>query len=138
MELGTKEAILEISSNINVVRDFIDVRDAARAILAVMEKGKVSEVYNIGTGVGTTTKAALSHLVSSSKASNKIKAKQAKASTQNLRGSAHINPADQCGVADISKLTAATGFTPKYSLKESIEDDLTYWRNEMGKAGQST
>lgn len=38
--------------NGNPQRDFMDVRDVARAIKTVLEKGELNSVYNIGNGVG--------------------------------------------------------------------------------------
>jgi nucleoside-diphosphate-sugar epimerase len=35
----------------NLIRDFIDVRDAVQAINLVMEKGEPNSIYNIGNGV---------------------------------------------------------------------------------------
>ena len=35
--------------------------------------------------------------------------------------------------ADISKLVAATGWHPEYSLDQIIEDTLNYWRAELKK-----
>jgi UDP-glucose 4-epimerase len=35
----------------NLIRDFIDVRDAVQAINLVMEKGELNSIYNVGNGV---------------------------------------------------------------------------------------
>jgi nucleoside-diphosphate-sugar epimerase len=34
-----------------LIRDFIDVRDAVRAIALIMEKGELNSIYNVGNGV---------------------------------------------------------------------------------------
>lgn len=38
--------------NLDLVRDFSDVRDVVHAYRTLIEKGKVGEVYNVGSGVG--------------------------------------------------------------------------------------
>jgi GDP-4-dehydro-6-deoxy-D-mannose reductase len=141
MEIGTKQPVLEIASKIDVVRDFIDVRDAARAVISVVEKGKSGEVYNIATGRSLSTKSVLTELVQLTKSTTPIKAKLAAkpvSTGSSLRGSKSLsfNPADRCALADVTKLTTELGFSPKYSLKESLEDSLTYWRSEMKKQQQ--
>lgn len=35
----------------DLIRDFIDVRDAVQAIALVIEKGELNEIYNVGSGV---------------------------------------------------------------------------------------
>ncbi|ODB81600.1 MULTISPECIES: GDP-mannose 4,6-dehydratase [Micromonospora] len=39
--------------NVESERDFVDVRDAVRALAAIMEGGRPDRVYNVCTGVGT-------------------------------------------------------------------------------------
>lgn len=36
--------------NLDTFRDFTDVRDIVRGYILLLEKGKVGEVYNIGSG----------------------------------------------------------------------------------------
>lgn len=43
---------LTIHGEGSAVRDFVHVEDVRRAVMLLLEKGEIGEVYNIGTGVG--------------------------------------------------------------------------------------
>ena len=49
--------------NLNIIRDFTDVKDVVRAYLLLMQKGKEGEVYNLGVGVGVSIKKILDLLM---------------------------------------------------------------------------
>ncbi len=38
----------------HTIRDYIYIQDLARGITSIMDSGKIGEVYNLGTGIGTT------------------------------------------------------------------------------------
>ncbi len=38
----------------HTIRDYIYIQDLARGIIAIMDSGKIGEVYNLGTGTGRT------------------------------------------------------------------------------------
>lgn len=49
ISLGRKESYLEVG-NLDVTRDFSDVRDIVRGYIAALERGLAGEVYNLCTG----------------------------------------------------------------------------------------
>jgi GDP-4-dehydro-6-deoxy-D-mannose reductase len=51
MELGRRPPVLEVG-NLDVERDFTDVRDVARAYRLLGERGRPGEAYNVCSGVG--------------------------------------------------------------------------------------
>jgi UDP-glucose 4-epimerase len=101
-------------------RDYIFVEDVAEGILnAALSPGTAGQVYNLGTGVGTPF-IDMVHLVA-----------------QNIPGTEVQYlpwPQDRYFVetgdfiADISKITAATGWAPRTSLQEGIERTIAYFQ----------
>ncbi len=105
--------------NLEVVRDFTDVRDIARAHRLLAERGQAGEIYNIGTGQGTKIADALATLAS-----------LARTPVEVYVNPALVRPVDQALlVADSSKLRAAVGWEPQYSIAQTLADMLEYWRN---------
>ena len=48
--------------NLDVIRDFTDVRDVVRAYRLLAQSGQPGEVYNLGSGSGTKIADALEYL----------------------------------------------------------------------------
>ncbi|WP_422927813.1 GDP-mannose 4,6-dehydratase [Singulisphaera sp. PoT] len=116
VEAGRK-ARVEVG-NLEVVRDFTDVRDVVRAYLILAEKGQPGEIYNIGTGQGTKIADALATLTSLTHTPVDVFIDQAL-----------VRPVDQpLLIADSSKLRASTGWEPRFSIAQTLEDMLAYWR----------
>lgn len=65
IERGEQEVLYV--GNLTAVRDFTCVEDMVKAYILLMEKGKVGDVYNIGTGVGLTMKEIVDMLCSLAK-----------------------------------------------------------------------
>ena len=60
VEKGHRDCV-EIG-NLDVVRDFIDVRDVVRAYRLLAGNGQTGEIYNLGSGQGTKIADALDYL----------------------------------------------------------------------------
>ena len=99
-------------------RDFIDVRDAARALLLLASLDEPYEIYNVGSGVARVSAEVLTALVDHS----------------NFRAEMTIDPqpgraADSPHLAgDITRLRAL-GFVPAFSFAGSLGDMLDYYRS---------
>jgi GDP-4-dehydro-6-deoxy-D-mannose reductase len=52
--------------NLDIVRDFSDVRDVMHAYRLIMEKGKLGEIYNVGSGIGYNLRKVLEKLIDNS------------------------------------------------------------------------
>src|SRR5713101_6334751 len=61
IELGLADSLAV--GNLAAVRDFVDVRDAARAIWTIAEKGVPGEVYNLCCGQGHAIQEVLDHML---------------------------------------------------------------------------
>jgi GDP-4-dehydro-6-deoxy-D-mannose reductase len=116
VEAGTK-ARVEVG-NLDVVRDFTDVRDVVRAYRLLALKGTAGEVYNLGSGRGTKLSDALEYLRS-----------KATVPVEVFVDPARFRPVDQpLLVADASRLRAATGWEPSFTIEQTLSDMLDAWR----------
>ena len=119
VEAGLKPRV-EVG-NLEVVRDFTDVRDVVRGYRLLAERGAPGEVYNLGSGRGTRIADALEALRSLARAAVEIHVDPAR-----------VRPVDQpLLVADASKLRAATGWEPRFSISQTLADMLDYWRDAV-------
>ncbi len=116
IEAGQKECI-EVG-NLEVVRDFTDVRDIVRAYRLLAEHGRPGEIYNIGTGREITLKQMLEML-----------RKLARVPVDVRIDPARVRPVDQpLLLANAAKLRAETGWEPRYSIEQTLSDMLDVWR----------
>jgi GDP-4-dehydro-6-deoxy-D-mannose reductase len=123
VEAGRKPRV-EVG-NLDVVRDFTDVRDVVRAyrLLATIE-GVSGEIYNLGSGRGTKLADALETL-----------RELAGVPIEVFVDPARVRPVDQpLLVADASKLRAATGWETRYSIEATLADMLDDWRRSVRSA----
>jgi GDP-4-dehydro-6-deoxy-D-mannose reductase len=108
--------------NLDVVRDYLDVRDAAAAYLAILENGKDGAVYNIARGEPRRLGEVLEMLLAKSRVPVEVEA-----------DTTRRRPFDidyQAG--DAGKLMKDTGWKPLIPLDRTLEDLLQYWR-EAGR-----
>lgn len=107
--------------NLDVVRDFTDVRDVVRAYRLLAEKGSAGEIFNVGTGQGTRIADALAILRSLARMSVEIH-------TDPVR----MRPVDQpLLIADASKLRTVTGWEPQFAMQQTLQDMLNFWRQTL-------
>ncbi len=119
VEAGHK-AHIEVG-NLEVVRDFTDVRDVVRGYRLLARHGKAGEIYNLGSGRGTKLAIALEHLRTLARRPVEVRIDPAR-----------IRPVDQpLLVADASKLRAATGWKPLYTIEQTLADMLENCRKEL-------
>jgi nucleoside-diphosphate-sugar epimerase len=101
-----------IVGDLDVRRDFIDVRDVASAMIALAEHGHAGSIYNVGTGRSHRVGDGLDRLIASSGRSVQVTIDPV---LQSNRG-----PSDSR--ADITRITAHTGWKPLISWEQSLED----------------
>jgi GDP-4-dehydro-6-deoxy-D-mannose reductase len=107
--------------NLDVVRDFTDVRDVVRGYHLLAERGVSGEVYNLGSGRGTRIADALETLT-----------ELAKTPVEVHTDPARVRPVDQpLLVADPSKLRQATGWEPRFPIDQTLSDMLRFWRDAL-------
>ncbi len=119
IEVGLRPRI-EVG-NLEVTRDFTDVRDIVTAYRLLATKGKAGEIYNIGTGRDISLKRMLEILKEQSSANVEIHVDPAR-----------VRPVDQpLLLADASKLRAETGWEPQFTTEQTLRDMLDYWRKQV-------
>lgn len=93
-------------------RDFIDVRDVARALIALAFRGEPGRIYHVGTGGSHAVGEGLDHLIARS---GRVVEVQVDPGLVGPRG-----PRDSR--ADIRRITSTTGWRPEISLERSLND----------------
>jgi len=107
--------------NLEIKRDFTDVRDVVRAYVALLEKGQAGEIYNVCSGQPVSLQWILDTLISYSSSPIRIKVdpqRLRKADIPLLYG-------------DNTKLRTTTGWQPEYPLGQTLKDLLDYWRFQL-------
>lgn len=111
-----RPAVLSVG-DLDLVRDFSDVRDVVAAYVAACERGASGEAYNICSGVGRSVRSVLDTL--SEIVGVKVRTEVA---DQRLRpGSVRV----LIGSAD--RLRAATGWAPRYDWRQTLTDVVSEW-----------
>ncbi len=110
-----------VCGNLDVIRDFIDVRDVVRAYDLLLHKGKVGEVYNVCSGEGHKLSAVLELL-------------QEKAETNIF---VEVDPVlmrpveNPVIIGSYEKLQKDTGFQKEYTFSRSLAEVLDYWQRQV-------
>jgi GDP-4-dehydro-6-deoxy-D-mannose reductase len=122
IERGDIAPILKVG-NIDVQRDFCDVRDVVRAYILLLRKGRRGEPYNICSGKAIALREVLDFLIreASGKAPISVEIDQAK-----LR---KVDMPFQIG--SDRKISEETGWSPGFPIEHTLCDLLAYWRQKM-------
>jgi GDP-4-dehydro-6-deoxy-D-mannose reductase len=103
--------------NLEVVRDFLDVRDAVRAMWVIAQKGKPGQVYNICSGTGSRIKDILDRMISFANCRIEI-----------IQAPELIRSIDRPSlIGDCFKLSQL-GWKPEIPLENTFVDIISYWR----------
>lgn len=117
IEKGLRKPVITVG-NIEVKRDFLDVRDVASAYELLIRKGKIGEIYNVGSGNAYSIKAILERILALSDSKIKVEKDPAK-----------FRPLDIPVIqADISKLVEDTGWKANIPFERGLSDTLNFWR----------
>ena len=120
IEKGKSNPVIKVG-NLKSERDFTDVRDMVRAYILLMEKGKVGDVYNIGSGRSYKIEEVLKMLLSFSKKNIEVKI------DSNL-----LRPTDNPILrSNNSKMHSITGWESEIPLEKTLQDILEYWRETI-------
>jgi GDP-4-dehydro-6-deoxy-D-mannose reductase len=107
--------------NLDAVRDYTDVRDVVVAYRLLVERGEPGEVYNVASGRGVT----VAHVAET------LLGRATRPLTLTV-DPALVRPVEVPRlVGDPSRLRAATGWSPRYTLEQTMTDVLEWWREEL-------
>ena len=110
-QLATGVKVLEVG-NLDAVRDYLDVRDAASALLALASEGKAGDVYNVASGVPRTMRSLLDGLLAAFGSDAEVRPTGVR-----------MRSVDQpVFVANVSKLRGQTRWTPNYAIDDTLRD----------------
>jgi GDP-4-dehydro-6-deoxy-D-mannose reductase len=98
--------------NLDARRDFVDVRDVARALITLGEQGAPGRIYNIGTGRSRRVGDGLEYLLRCCGRSVSIQV-----------GPGHAAPGGPSDSrADVRRIEVETGWRPVFSWEQSLDD----------------
>lgn len=129
-------------------RDFIDVRDVARALVLLGERGEPGRAYNVASGQETPLREVLDEALraAASQRQRTERADKTGAASMTgavlmtgarlevrLEGQAGSSPEPSRHVADVGRLWSL-GFAPEHALRVSLHDMLRYYHDEVLQA----
>lgn len=105
--------------NLDVRRDFCDVRDVVRAYSLLMEKGIKGRIYNVCSGNAVSLKKILDILFSLSEQKLSVET-----------DSARLRKTDCLSLSgDPQRIRDEVGWVPQIPLAQTLSDLLNYWRS---------
>jgi len=117
---GQAAPVLEVG-DLDVTRDFTDVRDVVEAYRHLLLNGRSGEIYNVCSGIERHLGDAV-----------RLLAELAGVEIELRTDSGRFRKAGQrraCGNSD--KLRADTGWQPRFDWPTSLRDTLNYWENTL-------
>jgi GDP-4-dehydro-6-deoxy-D-mannose reductase len=107
--------------NISLVRDFVDVRDVVSAYYMLLMHGRKGEIYNICSGNGITLENMLMLIM-----------KQIGCEMEIRTIDSLVRPNDnEVIVGSFEKIQQELGWKPKFTIEESINDIILFWKNKL-------
>ena len=100
------------AGDLSIVRDFLDVRDAVAAYLALLDSGRTGEVYNVCSGTGRRLDEVL-----------RLAAEAVGVAVETEVDPKFVRPADNpVIVGDSAKIRRETGWSQQRTIEESLRD----------------
>ena len=120
IRLGRRAPVLQVG-DIDVTRDFTDVRDVVRAYGLLLEHGRNGGVYNVCSGREYRIRDLLQQLITLAGVEASIE-----------QDSARLRRAEQRRmVANFAALHRDTGWQPAIPMEESLQDLLNDWEKQL-------
>ncbi len=114
--LGLQEPVLQVG-DVDVTRDFLDVRDVIRAYLRLLDAGRSAEIYNVCSGVERNIRQLVEQM-----------AALVGVEVQLVQDAERLRRAEQCRVFGCAaKLQRETGWKPAITIEETLQSVLADW-----------
>ena len=117
---GRQEPVIRVG-DIDVTRDFTDVRDVVRAYLLLLDHGRKGETYNVCSGAEQSLRALLTRLLELAGVEARVE-----------QDPSRLRRAEQrrmCGSNE--KLRLDTGWAPEHSIDASLADIINDWETKL-------
>jgi GDP-4-dehydro-6-deoxy-D-mannose reductase len=112
-----------LHGDIDVTRDFTDVRDVVRAYLLLLELGQNGEIYNVCSGIERSPRELLERLLSLSGIKAKVKRDENRMRSSEQRRAS----------GSFEKLQAHTSWKPEIGIDQSLSDILAFWLERVAR-----
>lgn len=119
IKLGKQDPVMKVG-NLETSRDFVDVRDGARALWTLAQKGKSGEVYNQCTGKAWSIKESLEMLIEISGLKVDVQTDPAL-----------LRPSDEKVLLGDSSKLEALGWKPEIPFRQTLEDIYKNWLERL-------
>jgi GDP-4-dehydro-6-deoxy-D-mannose reductase len=117
-EAGLREPVLRVG-NLDARRDLTDVRDTVRAYRLLVERGRPRQPYNVCRGEAFRVGDLLDSLLTYARVRLRVETDPSR-----------LRPSDNPVVlGNPSRLHQDTGWTPRRSIEQTLNDLLEYWRH---------
>jgi GDP-4-dehydro-6-deoxy-D-mannose reductase len=107
--------------NVEIIRDFSDVRDVVNGYRLLLEDNSNTDTYNIGSGVGIKLRDILEYIIKMSHTDIEVVIDQAL-----------LRPTDiPVSVCDNSLIKSQLSWSPKYNIFDTVRDIFNYYLNTL-------
>lgn len=107
--------------NLDIVRDFLDVRDVVKAYTTLMEKGVTGEIYNICSNTGYSLREVINKMMII-----------ADVNTDCIVNSNLVRPADNpIIIGSNAKITKQCEWQPEIPFEKTLSDIINYWKIQL-------
>jgi GDP-4-dehydro-6-deoxy-D-mannose reductase len=103
--------------NLDVMRDFVDVRDCVRALLLLSTEGQAGEVYNLCNGRAEGLRSVIAILESCALKPFRV-----------IQSEGKLRSSDDVRIIGNGRKLAALGYSPRHTLSETVQETLGFWR----------
>jgi GDP-4-dehydro-6-deoxy-D-mannose reductase len=121
IKLGLQDPVMKIG-NLTSSRDFVDVRDGAKALILLAEKGQSGEVYNICSGKDWTMQESLDMLIQIAGVNVKVETDPAL-----------FRPSDEKVLLGKTNKLQHLGWKTEIPFEQTLRDIYTNWLERLSK-----
>jgi len=107
--------------NLDTERDFLDVRDLARGLIAVMDRGVPGKIYNVCSGSGMPIRRLLNMLLELAESRIEVQIDASLVQDDDVKRV----------VGDPTRVREDTGWRPRIEMGQTLADLLAYWRKTI-------
>jgi GDP-4-dehydro-6-deoxy-D-mannose reductase len=119
--LGMRSPVISVG-NIDILRDFLDVRDVVRAYASILENGRPGETYNVCSGSAVSLRGILEKLIAvSGRDDIEISIEPGR-----LR-----NGEQPFIIGDNRKIAEDTGWRPCIDIRDTVKSNFEYWLEKL-------